>query len=394
LNQAAVFSAGAGASQSSDYQPRYNAGLLVDSDLKAAVASTKSEANPWTSFSLGRKRVWVDNIVIVNRGDSFAHQLKGAIVAVSAKYSGKELMTKQDPEIYRIRLTNPGRATTIRPGRWGEGQWAKNVMVYHLPTAQKPKAVMALQEVMVFSNDCKCPNYWRGVPHASVDIAAGPRKIWHINITGHLYSSAVPLKQMPTAKRPWKKITPNPDPNGVMHRVTVDPSGNPWVVLTGGQIYRYNKGKWIRVPGDARDIAAAGKHMTMASGYKGMEVFAKPYGAPDAIKSWKFTNGHGISLAAASNNISWLVKRSGDIWQRPVGRKWKKMPGNRAVDIATNGNTTFHIGSGGEPYKYVPRKNSWTRMHGRSNKRIAVDATGRPWMVDANSKIWTWHDYK
>lgn len=392
-NYAARFSAGAGASQSSDYQSQYNAGLLVDGNIKAPTASTKFEPNPWANFSVGRKRVWVDKIVIVNRADKYASQLDGAIVAVSAKYSGRDLMTKQDSEIYRIRLKNPGRAVTVRPGKWGEGKWAKNVMVYHLPTAKKPKSVIALQEVMLFSNDCKCPNYWRRVPYAAVDIAAGPRKIWHINITGHLYSSAVPLKDMPTAKNPWKKVTPNPDPNGVMHRVTVDPWGNPWVVLTGGQIYRYNSGRWIRVPGDARDIAAAKTEMLMASGFNGMEIYAKPYGAPDAIKSWKFTGGHAIQIAAWNDSPSWQVKKSGDIWQKPQGRNGRKMTGS-ATDIGTNGKNTFHIGTGGVPYKFVPGNNSWVRMHGSKNKRIAVDATGRPWMVAGNGHIWTWHDYK
>jgi len=393
FNLAANFSAGAGASQSSDYQSQYSAGRLIDGTLNNALAATKHEANPWMQLSLGRNRAWVDRIVVVNRADKFANQLKGAIVAVSAKYSGKDLMTKKDPEIYRIRLTNPGLATTIRPGKWGEGKWAKNVMIYHPSTAQKPEAALALQEIIVLGNECKCANYWRRVPYAAVDIAAGPRKIWHINITGHLYSSAAPLKQMPTAKRPWKKITPNPDPNGVMHRVTVDPWGNPWVVLTGGQIYRYNKGKWFRVPGDARDLAAAGKFMTMASGFDDMAVNQKLYGAPDAIQSWQAAGSHGASIAAASNNISWLVKRSGDIWQRPVGKKWRNIPG-KAVDIATDGKTTFIIARNGAPYKHRPGNAKWLRMHGEKNKRIAVDATGRPWMVGGNGHIWTWHDYK
>lgn len=393
FNLAANFSAGAGASQSSDYQSQNSAGRLIDGTLNNALAATKYGANPWMQLSLGRNRAWVDRIVVVNRADKYANQLKGAIVAVSAKYSGKDLMTKKDPEIYRIRLMNPDLATTIRPGKWGEGKWAKNVMIYHPSTAQKPKATLALQEVIVLGNECKCANYWRRVPYAAVDIAGGPRKIWHINITGHLYSSAAPLKQMPTAKRPWKKITPNPDPNGVMHRVTVDPWGNPWVALTGGQIYRYNKGKWFRVPGDARDVAAAGKFMMMASGFDDMAVNQKSYGAPDAIQSWQATGSHGASIAAASNNISWLVKRSGDIWQRPMGKKWRKVPG-KAIDIATNGKTTFIIARNGAPYKHRPGNAKWLRMHGEKNRRIALDRTGRPWMVGGNGDIWTWHDYK
>ncbi len=385
-NLAANFSAGASASQSSDYASQYNAGALIDGNMKNT-ATTKHEVNPWMKLSLGKNPVWVDRIIIKNREDRYSHQLNGAIVAISAKYSGKDLMMKNDPEIYRIRLTNPGRATTIRPGKLGQGQLAKNVMIYHLPTANKSSSVMTLSEVFVFSNACRCPNYWRRVEGHGRDIAVGSSKVWMIGMDDMLYHNTVSFQKMPLTKSPWNRL-----PSGHGMRVAADRQGNPWIVGMNNEIFRYKNNGWSSMGGHGNDIAGGGGKIGLIGMNDKLQITSD---AVSTSASWsELSQGEGkqITIDGKGNPIIigmddnvYRYKNNG--WSSSIGGSGKTY----GIDIAAGGGKTFAIGSNGTPLRQ--ENNSWTQLSGRF-KRIAVDATGRPWAISATGEVWTWHDYK
>jgi tectonin-like protein len=394
-NDFALSNHGTSAYQSSRADKRYNSGMLINESRGNNFTQTQNEANPWMSVDLFRSR-WIDNVVLFGRQDT--NYLDGAIVAMSNYYSGKELMTKQHPEIYRTQISNAQAAMTIRPGKWGQGKKVKNIIVYYAPTKERPTSTLALTEIMAFSNDCHCENFWRQVPGGGRDIATGGGKIWIVS-NSDVYQSNAPLKDMPTAKSPWKKMSKVPDPNGIIKRITVDEKGNPWVLLEGGQIYHYWRGakgfQWYRVQGSARDIAAAQNVIVMASISDDDQIYRRSITEPDGSDWGRMDGVTGRQVAGSYYGMIWIVDRNGKMYSNPGihngNNRFSQIPGNTKA-IAINGNydglrDAFHFSTEDKLYRFVNKK--WQRMPGEG-KRITVDSYGTPWMLGDNGSIWMW----
>lgn len=378
------------ATQSSRANKSYNAGMLIDESRGNNFTQTQNEANPWMFVDLGETR-WVDNVVLFGRQDT--NYLDGALVALSNKYAGQELMLKQDPEIYRTKLGETGGSVTIRPGKWGQGQWARYIIVYYLPTDNKTRT-LALTEIMAFSNHCRCENFWRRVPGAARDIAAdiNNRKMWHVGSNGNLYFTNVNQIQrlVKPVKNAWTRFPSVPDPNNQIQRMTVDYQGEPWVLVDGGRIYRHRKGAgWSLVQGRASDIAAVGISIVMvATG--GQQIYERVADSDDK-QHWNRLEGvTGVQVSAGKNAV-WLVKNNGEIYRNTNFSRnrlgFQKVQGKALTVTNLDGNTAFSIGIDETPQAFNYRTRAWTSMP-KQGRNMAIDHTGRPWLIDGD--IWVW----
>src|SRR5262249_26286183 len=93
-----------------------------------------------------------------------------------------------------------------------------------------------------------CPRTWGKLPGLARDIGAGADgSVWVIG-TNPVGNDGV--GDFRWTGSDWEAI----DGGGV--RIDVDEGGNPWVVNSGGQIFRRINDRWQLLPGLARDIGA------------------------------------------------------------------------------------------------------------------------------------------
>lgn len=107
--------------------------------------------------------------------------------------------------------------------------------------------------------------------------------------------------------------------------------------------------------------------------------------------NWEGFGGTGRRLAVDVNGHPWVVNHQNEIW-RHTPKGWKKLPGEAIdIDIGWDG-SVFVLGTDapkpGQGTVYQWQGKSGWKKYGGYGKRIAVDGTGRPWIVNGLDEIW------
>jgi len=144
---------------------------------------------------------------------------------------------------------------------------------------------------------------------------------------------------------------------------------------------------WERLPGQATDIAAAGRDEAYCIGSNrtdggGFGIWRWDGGG------WQALGGAGVRIAAGRRGV-WVTNDQGRIWRWDGA--WRAMPG-QASDIGCGGGQVWAVGVSRESGGYgVWRWNrgDWERMPG-AGVRIAVDDRGVAWLVNDRGDIFRW----
>jgi hypothetical protein len=109
--------------------------------------------------------------------------------------------------------------------------------------------------------------------------------------------------------RKWNKIS------GRGLKIAVDQNDWPWVTTASNEIYRYDGGRWGRLPGAAMDLAigANGTAWVIGTNQKGA--------AGNGIfrwdgQRWVEIDGAATGIAVAPNGMPWVLNQDGQIFER------------------------------------------------------------------------------
>jgi hypothetical protein len=149
---------------------------------------------------------------------------------------------------------------------------------------------------------------------------------------------------------------------------------------------------WEQMPGSAIDISISPEGDVYVLGTSHTQ------GGNSIFKwtedGWMELPGGGVSIAAASNGILWLIDNRSRIY-RFIEEGWQKMPGT-ASDIAVGHDGSVFItggtrcNSGREIYKFIPPL-GWTKIPGYGNK-ISVSPEGVPWVVNSRGEVFKYNN--
>jgi hypothetical protein len=149
------------------------------------------------------------------------------------------------------------------------------------------------------------------------------------------------------------------------------------------------------IPGQGRDLAGAPNGDVYMIGMQAVNVpFFKGY---ETFK-WNGSDWTKLPVAAVdidvdAQNRPWIVNAHHEIWRLGDGG-WEKLPGE-ARGIGAGAAGAVHIVSNtGIQGGYAIRRwtgNGWETIPGRGGVAVDVDATGKPWMVDAGKNL---HHYE
>lgn len=179
----------------------------------------------------------------------------------------------------------------------------------------------------------------------------------------------------------------DPMPGGATE-ITVDSSGNPWVVNANHEIFRWAGSTWAKAPGSAMDIAGGGKQVYVIGTNSVPGGFGIYRWTPSA--TWEKLPGGGVRIAVDSSGNPWVVNSANEIF-RMVNGVWQKLPG-AGLDIGAGGNEVWVIGTNSVPggygiYRFF--QGGWQNKPGGA-VRIDVDSTGVPWVVNSSNQIFKW----
>jgi Tectonin domain len=163
--------------------------------------------------------------------------------------------------------------------------------------------------------------------------------------------------------------------------------GTAWVVNAQGAIYQRVGGRWERLPGAARAIAAGADGSLWAIGTDnvpgGHGIFR--WSGTD----WSRIDGGAVSIAVAPDGQPWVIDARGTILRRNGGR-WQALPGAaKDIGIGADG-TVWVIGLDATAGGYGIHRwsgNQWSRVDG-AGVRVAVTPDGQPWVVNSTGQIW------
>lgn len=220
-----------------------------------------------------------------------------------------------------------------------------------------------------------------------VDIGVGASGVaWAVSSTPHPLGGG---------NRIYRLGEPNPV-GGSGTRIAVAPDGRVWVVNDAREIYQLGNGQWTRASGCAQDIGAGNER---AAWFVGCDPH--PLGGGQRIyriEDPKPALGSAVRIAVSPAGSPWVVNAYGKIYRWREG-EWLEVPGC-ANDIGVGGNdATWIIGCDPAPggfgiWAFRPRSldagvtdSWWSRVDG-AGLAIAVDAQGRPWIVDDKGRVY------
>lgn len=134
---------------------------------------------------------------------------------------------------------------------------------------------------------------------------------------------------------------------------------------------------WENLPGKASEISVGGDTVDIVwtigqnkSAYKWNENSF----------TWQTYGGKADDLAVTYNGIPWVINNKKVYRLR--GQAWQNIPG-KLIDIASGGNQVWGIGDSKIVYMWDENAYSWQSYGGKAEV-IAVDNTGRPWVINGN----------
>jgi peptidoglycan hydrolase-like protein with peptidoglycan-binding domain len=199
-------------------------------------------------------------------------------------------------------------------------------------------------------------------------------------------------------------------------RIAVSPTGVPWVVNAGGNIWRRTTnsattGTWELMPGLATDIGI---------GYDGSVWIVGSITAPAREgQIFKFNgsgwdqanNGSGVRISVGPSGDPWILTSTAAIFHRnsssPFSGNWIQQlgnvytfadvgvgPGNYAWSpgFATTGASGLLVRDEQPALDGAPSRAEWVLANARFSNQtrlinVAVDSTGSPWLVAENGAI-------
>ena len=238
---------------------------------------------------------------------------------------------------------------------------------------------------------------WQEVPGCAKKIASGGGKTW---LLGCASGGGGGYQIFSRNGSNWDLV------EGAATDIAVNSDGTPWVVSSDGKIFQRSGNSWQQVPGCAKKIAAGGGKVWLLgcanNGNSGYEIYTWNG------SGWDLVEGAAVDLAVDSQNIVWAVNAQGGILRNvnyrtngnimtartngnilKKGDPWKQVAGC-AKKIAVGGDKVWLLGcanNGNAGYQIFSRNGSnWDLVPGAAVE-IAVDATGTPWIVNADGTI-------
>lgn len=228
---------------------------------------------------------------------------------------------------------------------------------------------------------------WQEIPGCAKKIASGGGKTWLLGCA----SGGGGYQIFSRNGSNWDLV------EGAATDIAVNSDGTPWVVSSDGKIFQRSGNSWQQVPGCAKKIAAGGGKVWLLgcanNGNAGYQIFTWNG------SNWDLMPGAAVDLAVDSQNIVWAVNAQGGIFRNinsrtngnimKKGDPWKQVAGC-AKKIAVGGDKVWLLGcanNGNAGYEIFSRNGSnWDLVPGAAVE-IAVDASGTPWLVNADGTI-------
>jgi hypothetical protein len=135
--------------------------------------------------------------------------------------------------------------------------------------------------------------------------------------------------------------------------IAFGPDDVPWVVAstgTNGIVHKYTGGRWV---GD-------------------------------------YQNGAGVRIAVDANSRPWVVTSANNVYRQNSSGSWSQISGAKATDIGAGGGAIWIIGDqsqGNGNYNILQWNGSSFVATTGAAKRIAVDKTGKPWVVTGSGNV-------
>lgn len=191
-------------------------------------------------------------------------------------------------------------------------------------------------------------------------------------------------------------------------RVDVTPGGVPWVVDSGGAIFRrssssVSSGSWTRLPGCARDIGIGGDGTVWIIGCNANGGDGNLFRWNGSSWSVDPTGALGWRVTVDDTGTPWITNQAGQIWRRSFrdvsSGSWTQLPG-LGWDIGISiGNYAWLIGRSGAPGGFAihtwneqgplgsaPQTTGWLTISGGA-VQIDVGGQGLPWIVNNAGNI-------
>jgi hypothetical protein len=101
----------------------------------------------------------------------------------------------------------------------------------------------------------------------------------------------------------WSKIS------GGAVLISVDPSGNPWIVNAANQIWRYDGANWALLPGAARDIGVGADGTVYVVGMGAVAGNSQVYRWVPSANNWTpESNVMGFSVAGGPSGTAYVAR--------------------------------------------------------------------------------------
>lgn len=219
---------------------------------------------------------------------------------------------------------------------------------------------------------------WRQLPGCAQDIGVGfdgSAFIIGCNKTGNDYGI-------------WKLINGQwTEIGGLATRIAVTPEGIPWVVNSGGNIWRWSEvAGWQLMPGLAYDIGIGTHgHVWVV----GRDAENGGFGVHRWNgTTWEKIDGGAVRISVAPIGLPWVLNNAFQIWRR-VENKWELIPGQaRDIGVGPTGDV-YVIGVTALNGGYDIQRWSGTRFERipGAAMNLSVGATGEPWVVNSAGHI-------
>jgi len=184
---------------------------------------------------------------------------------------------------------------------------------------------------------------------------------------------------------------------GVGRRITVEPSGRPWMVDEQNKIYRYdlNSNSWQMLPGLGTDIAAGGDGSIWLLGAGKVGGGYNVFKWDTTAQTWTLFSGAGVRIAVEKSGAPWLVNESGDVFRYDLqSGSWSPKPGKaRSVHTGLSSGAVWVIGA--EPIpggytvsRYVTATQAW-EPYGSFGAVAITEAAGTPWILQGDGSLYS-----
>jgi len=280
--------------------------------------------------------------------------------------------------------TKNGQIFKRNDGEWKmvQGANAKRISV---GSDGLPWIVNAQSQIFSFDGEG-----WKQQPGSASDIGVGyDGSVWVISNQGaEENGKPIFMRKMNIASK-WQRI------NGGASNISVDQSGNAYVVNAGGRIFIHNGKRWRVWSGRASDIGVSPEGEFWVTN-KSQRIY-RWIGGSSAARyrgngGWRKVNGRAVRVAVGpGQGNAYVVNQGGNIYNFRNNR-WRRLPG-KAKDVGVGAdNTLWVIGSNKESggygiYKFNHSTNKWKKIPG-SAVRIDVDKNGNAWVTNNKKQIY------